>query len=612
MWSLAKIDPVEQLIEAGKFSEAQPLIEKRLEETPGDPYLLYNLALTHYAAGDFEEAVVLWEKVRMASDQDLVTKAMAQIGNASYRISEVIQEEGRQEDATIQLRRAQHSLQAAVERDDDYDVAVQNFDFVSKKLVAHLVQQGNSKIEKSESKWVKGERDLVLYRSALTDYEEALSIRPDDEAIQKLVNDTRQKMTDYLMNSGEKNLSSAEKTLKKVKEPTAEDRLTSEEGRELNRAQNEISEAVANFEDAASISPDDQEAANALEEARKKASDLMKDIADKWRENSEALDDSIAQMQERRQVIQAQLKNEEDETKRSELGKENKDLAREMSRQQYHADLQAERALEDYEQALSLNPDNQEAFAEKWKLEQKMSEKHEAKADANLQVAQQALQNIEDRQPRLEQMREQLETAPENKLKGLENEIEKYENYQASSAQHAADRLLKAKTDLEKSTQLDPSNESAQQKLEQTNAHIADVLEQAADLQLAIAERLQDAGKDDQAIARQEMAIKNFDSALALSEDEQQQAALVQKMAAARQDLLSQRNARAQQLATQQQQQQVQQPGDPNAPQQLNAENAQEVAMEYKEMVQFAEDQQGSEEFGNFDTKAMKRVVKDW
>ncbi|WP_309385157.1 tetratricopeptide repeat protein [Cerasicoccus frondis] len=611
-WSLAKPDPVEDLFDEGKYAEAKPIIEKQLEASPANPYLLYNLALTHYAAGNYEEAIVLWEKVRLSPDPDLVTKAMAQIGNASYRISEEIKEAGRQEDATIQLRRAQHSLQAAVERDDDYDVAAQNYEFVSAKLVEHLVQQGNSKIEKADTKWVKGERDLVLFRSALTDYEEALSIEPDDEEIQKLVEDTRQRMTDYLAASGERNLEEAEKKLETVKEPSPDDRLMSEEARELNHAENHIMEAVANFEDASSISPDDAKTAQVAEQAREQASKLMAEIADKWRQNTEAMEEKISQMEQRRDDINKQLKSEKGEEQRSDLNKESKELAREIGRFQYHVQDQQKRALEDYEQALAYDPDNQKAFAAKWELEKKMSQQFEDKADASLNFAQSSLQNIENRKPRLEQMREQLPTADAKRQSQLEKEIEKYESYQAASAQTAADQLLSAKTDLEKAVELDAANESALKKLEETSARIADALEQAADYQMASAEQLEAAGKEDQSIARMEMAIKNFDSAMALSDTEQQQDALAQKLEAAQQELLSQRNERSLELAAAQQQMQADQQPQLQQPAQPDSDNKETVAMEYQEMVQFAEDASGSEEFGNFDTKAMKRVVKDW
>lgn len=605
---------IESLIEAGNFEEARPLIEKRLEQIPHDGYALYNLALIHYAGGNYDEAVVLWEKVRLSRDEDLVTKAIAQIGNASYRISEKTRAEGRQEDATIQLRRAQHSLGAAVERDDDYDVAVKNYEFVSEELVKHLIQQGNSKIEKSETKWVKGERDLVLFRSALTDYEEALSIKPEDEEIQKLVQETRERMKDYLTESGEQNLKTAEKTLEKLKEPTKEDRLNREDARDLQVAQDAIREAVANFEDAASISPD-KETEKKAEDARKKASELMQEIAEKWQKNSEAYQEEIASKQQRRDQIQEQLESEKDDKKRSQLSNESRDLARENQRNEVQAMDQQQRAVDHYQEAVDLDPQNQAAQAALDELRQKMSEELEAKADENIAVADQAQENIDNRQERLDQMREDLaQTEPGSKQNRLESDIEKYENANASSSQHQADQLISAKENLEKATQLDPNNESAQKKLEETQARLPEILEQAADLQLASAQSMQQEGKQDQAIARMEQAIKNLDSAQALSTDEAQQQQLNQKMEAARQELLAERNdlaaAMAQQMKQQAQQQAQQQM---MAQQQQNQQQGQppEQAMEYQEMVQFTE-AAGSEQFGNFDTTAMKKTVKDW
>lgn len=620
MLASAQDKQIEKLIEAGKFAEAKPVIEQRLEDTPGDSYLQYNLALTHYAEGNYEDAIVLWEKVRLSPDEELVTKAMAQIGNASYRISLQVGKEGRKDDETIQLRRALHSLQAAVERDDDYDVAQKNHQYVADKMVEHLIQQGNSKVERTEVRWIKGDRDLVLFRSALTDYEEALSIKPEDEEIQKLVDETRKKMTDFLTRRAEKNLEEAEKKLDKVKEPTVDEKLQREDGNNLRDAERAVSEAMANYDDALSVSPDDEATQEAAKKAREKASQLMQEAADKWRKNSEDYEKRIAEKQQRRKEVAEQRENEENKEKRKELYEELKDLSKSIHHAQHYQQEHVDNAIEDYERALDYNPDNEQALAAKQELQSKMSEKIEAAADEHLEVAERAQQNIENRQESLEKVTEALETAEGKKADELEYRKNKIEQQNASSAQHAANELLDAKNELEKATQLDPGNESAEQKLAQTSEKIADALEQAADLQLAAAEQLEQEGKGDQAIARKEMAIKNFDSAMALSQDEQQQQALGQKMEAARQQLLAQRNERAQQLAAQQKQQQMQAAQQqaqaaaqqqPQNPQQSAEGQKQEEAAQYMEMVQFAEEG-ASEEFGKFDTKAMKQVVKDW
>jgi len=603
---------IESLIDAGKFAEARPVIEQRLEQSPDDAYLQYNLALTHYAEGNYEDAVVLWEKVRLTSDKKLVTKAMAQIGNASYRISTQIGAEGRKEDETIQLRRALHSLQAAIERDADYEIAQKNHDYVADKIVDHLVEQGNSKIERSEVHWIKGSRDLVLFRSALTDYEEALSIKPEDEEIQKLVEETRKKMTDFLKESGEKNLQAAEKKIDQVSEPTAGDQIKRDEGRELQRAEDEITEAVANFEDAMSISPDDEATKKEADEAREKASELMQEIADKWRKNSEVYDDILQEKQAKRDDLEKQLENESDKQEANKLRREMSNLSREMHRDRQNVRQNEEKALEDYERALDYNPENQEALAAMDKLKEKMSEDLEAEADTDLENVAKSESYVERNLEQMADYQEQLQDASEQKASQIESRMDDLERSNAANAQRAADELLQAKAKLEEATYLDPENTSAEQKLEATNERLADVLEQAGDMQMQVAEQHLEAGKPDQAIASMEQAIKDFDTAATLSQDPEGQQAMSMKMEAAQQELLAQRNERAQELAAQQQaQQQMAAQNQPPQPSEQGNQPPPEEAVEYTEMVQFAEDS-GGEQFGKFDTKAMKSVVKDW
>lgn len=601
---------VESLIKSGKFSEARSLIEQRIQLNSQDPVLLYNLALTYYADGNYEEAVVLWEKVRLSDDKDLVTKAMAQIGNSSYRISVKIGEEGRKEDETIQLRRALHSLQAAVERDDGYSIAQQNLNFVAERLVEHLVEQGKSKTKRTEEHWIRGERDLVLLRSALTDFEEALAIRPEDDEIQKLVQETRSKMTDHLTESGNQNLLSAEKKIEEVKQTAKEGQLGRDDGRELQRAQDEITEAVANFEDAASISPTDKTTRNDAEKARAKASLLMEDIASMWQKNSEGYEQRAMEKQSQRNEIAKKLENENNKKRQDQLRRESHELAKEINRDQQAALQQAEKALEDYELAIDYDPANQSALAAMQELKQKMSKQSEAEADKSLEVADSSQAYINRNIEQMTDYQKQLDKADDKKAQQIQSRMDDVNQQNAALAQRAADELIDARAQLQHATELDPENLSAASKLEQTNERIAGALEQAGDLQMMAAEQLQQKGQEDQAIARMEQAIKDYDSAMALTQQEGQEQALGEKLNIAREELLAHRNERAQQLNAQMQQQ-LQQQASQTPPQQVT-EQSSETAYEYMEMVQFAEDSKGSEEFGNFDTKAMKSVVKDW
>tara|TARA_R100000027_G_scaffold52103_3_gene40871 strand:- start:49998 stop:51872 length:1875 start_codon:yes stop_codon:yes gene_type:complete len=597
---------IERLIEAGKYSEAKPLIEVLLVEEPDNAYQIYNHALTYYAEGNYEEAIVLWEKVRVSPDEELSTKAMAQIGNASFRISERIKAEGRLEDATIPLRRAHHSLESASQRDSN-PIAAQNYNFVSTELVQHLVQQGDSKIENAKKQGHTSERRIILYRAALADYEEALAISPDDPSLNELVDKTRQLMTSYLLNVGNKKLGNAQKRVDSVNKTYDGKKLNSETGKELQRAEGEIMNSVANFADAKSVDSKDESVDEAVSKSEEHASELLTEIADMWLRNSESHGESMAKNSERYKEIQNELKTEKDKEVRKALDNERKQISKNQKKLRTYKKEQKERAYRLYDKALQINPDNMLAYANKSEMDQLKSEELESKADAALASAEKELKKIQSKEPKLEELRERLAQSEEAKeQEKLENAIAKIENDQATMAQRAIDPLIQAKTDLEQASRLDFRNESALEKLNELEKSISENLELAADLQIASAEALEAADREDQAIVRKELAIKNYDSAQALSQDSMEKEALQQKVSSARNELVEQRNERARRQAAAEAQQ-------PNQPSETNDPNSsQEITMEYKERMRFAENTNDGGEFGKFDTKAMKKVVKDW
>jgi len=86
--SAKDVDAIAEQIQSGDHAAALPRIKAALANDPDNFYQLYNLGLAHYMAGDYEDAIVAWERVRFAQDPELVTRAMAQIGHASYRLGE--------------------------------------------------------------------------------------------------------------------------------------------------------------------------------------------------------------------------------------------------------------------------------------------------------------------------------------------------------------------------------------------------------------------------------------------------------------------------------------------------------------------------------------------
>ncbi len=96
----------EKLIKSGKAADALADLKKLAGLNPTDPFILYNLAVTAYAAKDYDEAIKALETTLALPDEQVRARALLLLGNAHARIGEARLAAGKQADAAVEFERA--------------------------------------------------------------------------------------------------------------------------------------------------------------------------------------------------------------------------------------------------------------------------------------------------------------------------------------------------------------------------------------------------------------------------------------------------------------------------------------------------------------------------
>ena len=134
----ARADTASRKYERGQYEQAQQDYQKRLQKTPTDPRLRYNLGATAFRRAQYEEAATAFSEVLTAPDLALQQKAYYNLGDSLYRLGEgTVEPQGRMERWEGSVKQFESALKL---NPHDAD-ARHNLEFVTKKLEELKQQQ---------------------------------------------------------------------------------------------------------------------------------------------------------------------------------------------------------------------------------------------------------------------------------------------------------------------------------------------------------------------------------------------------------------------------------------------------------------------------------------
>lgn len=255
------------------YQEARELLLNGLKATPDNPYLIYNIALTHYAEGNHAKARdILMRVEHLARDPELQARVLAQLGNIQVHAGKESVETD--SDLAIDYWRQAHQLyQSALRQDSRLDVARRNREPTRDGLVELLLNRA----ERNSAEARKSRRDsqrIDRLRVAYADVEEAQQLDDSNERARTLYRATQNELVDTLVRQGNDHMKKAAALFKESGvETDSRQRM-----RKLERSMEESNLAANSFRDALLLNPERKDIELKLEEGNLFISDSRTEL----------------------------------------------------------------------------------------------------------------------------------------------------------------------------------------------------------------------------------------------------------------------------------------------------------------------------------------------
>jgi len=439
-----------ELMQQNQPAKAGELVRQLMTEKPSDPWLAYDAGVAAYAAKDYQQADKIWQELAARElPPKLRDKVWTQVGNVSFRFGE--QTETTAADLALpqyeQSREAYRVVLAARPKDK---MAVYNLKVVELKLAKIHVQLAQRLLKEAQHKSLQETIDKL--EAALDHQRTAQDLDPQNESYKQEVKKIEKQLAEKVVEKAAQEEKRADNAIEKA-------RLSDWEAK---NAEENLKIALADFQEAKALDPQNQPAQEGEKRVEDKLANLLakegrqfqKDAKDEEQYNREKAADNYEKALEKFEEALAQKPEHQDalagekevkDALEKLLEKQGDQLAKEGRQEKPHRpDQAAEKmmnAMEDYQEAKVLNPDNQTV------------------------------------PPKIEALQKEL---PE-----LLNALGKKEQQEAAKAEpksveNAIAHLEKADTSYEMAQELDKDNQQAQQGQEQVQKDLARLREQVA------------------------------------------------------------------------------------------------------------------------------------
>lgn len=424
-------DRVSVLLKENKPADAVALIKAEVDKTPDDSRLVYNYGVTLYQAGQLEEAIEVFQNLKIsAADDAMRARILFQLGNVQFRLGERL---GKQPGALVSMERALAFYDELIAIRSTGDIrhnreeTVKALTEILKKVAADRLQTADDLEKRKDS----AQLSRVL-REALDTQERLTALDPKDKQASAERDKTKRRLADSLMADAAKQSAEADKM--EARNDTAKDR----------QVLGQREQAIESLKSAQAQAPDDKRIEQAIQEQKTKMSNLMTRRAEE-------------------QITPALAK---DKLKPQEL-------------------TQMNRARENLEEALELDPNNQRAEELKTQAEKRLEKDFLAQAGNHLEQA-------------------MNRTVPVDQLK----------------------YALGAEENFQKALEVNPESQPAKEGLAKTGKMLPELHAAAAESDLAEAEKLMESQNAQsqqnlkKAVGYLETSTQNFSRSLALQSNE--------------------------------------------------------------------------------------------
>jgi tetratricopeptide (TPR) repeat protein len=436
----ADLRPAQDFLRENQPGKAAEAINDLLAAHPDDPWLVYNTGVTAYAAKDFTKADEIWES--LAGKQlppALNEHVWTQIGNVSYRlVQNTIAKEP--DLAVTGLEQSREAYKVALSHNKHNKLAADNLLVVEKeleKLYALLAQRLVAE-SKKESQL---EKQIEKLQAALDYQQNANALAPKDAAHEQAEKDIEKMLSEKFTTKAEKGEKQA-------------DQNNSDSAWANQRAREQLETALADYRQAETFDAQNQPAKEGEQRVQEKLANLLAKEGRREQREAEnqgtperALDHFDAALQNFEQALELKPEHQDahnGEKEKIHLDEGDRDERTAEEQAKHSPDRAGEKmlgALEHFEQARDLDPGNKE---------------------------------IQDRIDRVEK------ELPDMLMAMSKREMHEAAQAEPKSPGNAVAHLERAETALDKTEQIQPDNQEAKDMQAQVQNDLARLRAQLA------------------------------------------------------------------------------------------------------------------------------------
>jgi len=390
----AEQDPLivktEAMLREGKAEEAASMLREAVQKRPEDHYLIYNYGIAAYSAKQYQEAADAFSEVCLSKDKKLRGQALTQLGNTHYRIGQTVSKSWNRNGAVVAWERSVEYYESANE-EKPTKATEKNLSVAKDQLEKLLMDIGDKSVAEADKARAQQEQitepdkaeknkasNLNAQINHLTKareaYEKVTNLKPENQDAEKKLEETSANLAEKLTEQA--------RTLREKAEKVPEGKNQKSEQDKLNV------QASQAYDQARALKPEDKPLAQEHDAFKKEVADKMTDTAQAMadqamepkpeapkmgdlKKKQEGLQKALEQTSkalafddknERAQNLQSEvLKNlEQTHMALAEMAMDVGNLAEERKQVEGAAE-NFNGAMQNFQKALAINPDNAEA-----------------------------------------------------------------------------------------------------------------------------------------------------------------------------------------------------------------------------------------------------------
>jgi len=379
---------LQKKLSQGQAAEVRAELDRELAKQPENPHLLYNRAITAYAEGRFEEALLDLDIVENARSKSLVAKARFQKGNADFRLGL----NARTNDLDVAISRWKQSIanyDALLKDNPKHTDARKNREQARKLLLETLLKKAQENLQKGQQQPQPAEQRIQKLRNAMEQFHDANEMKPEGQQAQEAQageEKSKDLLAQALAEEGTRKTLASNMVMPKANEPMV-----------MQPDVPQIQEGVNMLEDASALKPEDQNIAKQLDAGRERLANALAMQALTYK-NIEPqiprMDDKLGILRMGMELTEKALKQkpnhqmakEVQEQIKQRLAQLHEQRGDELEKQSENAELeqqaqQLSEALDHFQQASELQPQQKQLPQKAQKTQQKLEQALEQLGD---------------------------------------------------------------------------------------------------------------------------------------------------------------------------------------------------------------------------------------